>query len=119
MTCPFCTPPRKVLDQNEFSYAVRDGSPVSPGHTLVVTRRHAVTLLDLPPEEYSACFALVRCVVDRLLEEFRPDGFNIGSNCGTSAGQTVMHAHIHVIPRFAGDSLTARGGRMGFPDLFP
>ena len=110
MSCIFCNPDRPIVVQNELAYAIRDGFPVSPGHTLVMPRRHAATVLDLTGDELAACFSLVRLLVVLLEDELHPNGFNIGMNCGEAAGQTVMHAHIHVIPRFAGDVPNPRGG---------
>jgi len=110
MSCIFCNPDRPIVVQNELAYAIRDGFPVSPGHTLVIPRRHAATVLDLTADELTACFSLVGLLVVLLEDELHPNGFNIGMNCGEAAGQTVMHAHIHVIPRFAGDVPNPRGG---------
>jgi diadenosine tetraphosphate (Ap4A) HIT family hydrolase len=83
---------------------------VSPGHALILPRRHAVTVWDLSPEEYLACYALVRDLKPVLEARFKPDGFNVGVNCGEAAGQSVWHAHIHVIPRFKGDTPFPKGG---------
>jgi diadenosine tetraphosphate (Ap4A) HIT family hydrolase len=96
--------------ENDLAQAVYDTYPVSPGHTLVVPRRHAATIWDLTDEEYAACFALVREARTVLEARFTPDGFTLGANCGVAAGQSVMHAHIHLIPRFQGDVADPRGG---------
>ena len=109
--CPFCT-----LDENrvvlvaDHAYAVRDGYPVAEGHTLVVPKRHVASLFDLPPDQRAALWRLVGKVRALLVERHDPDGFNVGLNDGIAAGQTVMHAHIHVIPRFLGDVPDPRGG---------
>ena len=110
MTCIFCVLDRKVVAENEHAIAFLDSFPVSPGHSLVVPRRHVPTIMDLGTEEYQACFLLVRQIQERLQVELKPDGFNVGVNCGEVAGQTVLHAHIHVIPRFKGDTAHPRGG---------
>jgi diadenosine tetraphosphate (Ap4A) HIT family hydrolase len=109
--CPFChlQEPRIQLE-NYFAAAILDAFPVSKGHTLVVPKRHVSSLFELPEEELAAVWQLVAVVRKKLLAELRPDGFNIGINDGTAAGQTVMHAHIHVIPRRKGDVADPRGG---------
>ena len=97
--------------------AVRDGYPVSEGHTLVVPRKHAASLFELSHEEQSAVWVLAREIRNRLQAELSPDGFNIGLNDGETAGQTVPHAHVHVIPRNRGDVPDPRGGvRWVIPD---
>jgi diadenosine tetraphosphate (Ap4A) HIT family hydrolase len=109
--CIFCnTANEKLVCENALAQAVYDTYPVSPGHTLIVPRRHAPTIWDLTDEEYAACFALVREARAVLEKRYTPDGFNVGANCGVFAGQSVMHAHIHLIPRYRGDVADARGG---------
>lgn len=108
--CIFCAPEREVLAENVQAIAVFDSYPVSPGHALILPRRHVVTVWDLSEAEYLACYALVRELKPVLEARFRPDGFNVGVNCGEAAGQSVWHAHIHVIPRFAGDTPFPKGG---------
>lgn len=108
--CLFCKPQREILAENERAIAVLDSFPISPGHALVVPRRHAATIWDLDAEEFEQCFRLVRELKPLLEARYRPDGFNVGVNCGEAAGQSVWHAHIHVIPRFKGDTPNPRGG---------
>jgi len=108
--CIFCKPQREILAENALAIATPDTYPVSPGHALVVPRRHAKTIWDLTDEEYAACFALVRQIKPLLDERYRPDGYNVGANCEEAGGQSVWHAHIHVIPRFKGDVENPRGG---------
>jgi len=108
--CIFCKPQREILAENEAALAVPDTYPVSPGHALVVPRRHAATIWDLSAEEFEACFRLVRELKPVLEARHKPDGFNVGVNCGEAAGQSVWHAHIHVIPRYKGDVPNPRGG---------
>lgn len=91
-------------------FAIRDRYPVSPGHTLVIPRRPVPSVFDLDPQEREDALALVDAVCAELRKEFRPDGFNVGFNDGAAAGQTVFHAHIHVIPRYEGDTPDPRGG---------
>lgn len=108
--CIFCRPGRTILAENASGIAVYDKHPVSPGHVLIIPRRHAITVWDLTDQEYADCFQLARDVQPLLQERFKPDGFNIGANCGEAAGQSVWHAHIHVIPRYKGDTPSPRGG---------
>ena len=108
--CIFCSPQREVLASNAAAIAVFDSFPVSPGHALVLPRRHVVTIWELDAAEYEACFGLVREVKELLEGRFSPDGFNVGVNCGEAAGQSVWHAHIHVIPRYRGDTPSPKGG---------
>jgi diadenosine tetraphosphate (Ap4A) HIT family hydrolase len=108
--CTFCRPGRTILVENASGIAVFDKHPVSPGHVLIIPRRHAATVYDLTDEEYADCFQLARDVRPILQEKFNPDGFNIGANCGEAAGQSVWHAHIHVIPRYKGDNPNPKGG---------
>ena len=118
MNCSFCTLlPSLIIVANAHAVAIFDGFPVSPGHTLIIPKRHLGSLFEATDEERSALFGLLGVVRERLLQELKPDGFNIGINDGAAAGQTVMHLHIHLIPRYAGDMLDPRGGvRWIFPD---
>lgn len=110
-TCPFCeVEPDRKLAEGDLTISIRDAFPVSPGHTLVVPRRHVASFFDLTEAEQAAVLRAVgeaRAVLDG---ELHPDGFNIGINVGVAAGQTVMHAHVHVSPRFVGDAEDPRGG---------
>jgi len=110
--CPFCSriASDPSLQQGGAVVAIPDGFPLNPGHTLVVPRRHVADLFALSPEEQADVWRLVAIVRERLLAEHRPDGFNIGLNMGEAGGQTVGHAHVHVIPRFRGDVPDPRGG---------
>lgn len=108
--CIFCTPDREIIAESPLSLAFADAFPVSPGHSLVVPRRHVLTIFDLDDAEYADCFLLARRVQALLTERLKPDGFNMGVNCLEAGGQSVWHAHIHVIPRFKGDTPHPRGG---------
>jgi len=112
MTSPFLDLPHSArVASNALAFAVRDRFPVSPGHTLVIPRRLVATWFDATAEERAAVFALVDEVKARLdAGTPKPDGYNIGINAGPAAGQTVMHLHVHVIPRYAGDVDDPRGG---------
>lgn len=113
MLCVFCDRIARadLLISNHLAAAFHDGYPLNPGHTLIVPRRHEADFLALTAEEQEAIWALV--VPARNLIEAsgnRPDGYNIGVNVGTAAGQTIDHAHLHVIPRHRGDVDDPRGG---------
>jgi diadenosine tetraphosphate (Ap4A) HIT family hydrolase len=107
--CLFCTP-RGVTRENEFAYTTRDSYPVSPGHSLVIPRRHCASLFELTPDEAKGCFELLLLERQTLEEDFGPDGYNVGVNIGRAGGQTVMHVHWHVIPRYLGDHPHPQGG---------
>jgi len=108
--CLFCTDPRGVSLQNELAYSARDTYGVSPGHTLVIPRRHVADFFDLTSEEISACMTLITEERELLDKEFNPDGYNIGVNVGAAAGQSILHVHIHIIPRYKGDVENPQGG---------
>jgi len=113
-TCPFCElPSTSLVASSPLVCALLDAHPVSPGHTLVIPRRHVATFFDASPEEQAALLAEVIEIKRALDAELHPDGYNVGFNAGAAAGQTVMHAHVHVIPRFAGDVPDPRGGVRG------
>jgi diadenosine tetraphosphate (Ap4A) HIT family hydrolase len=103
-------PQESWVAANELAFAIRDRYPVSPGHTLVVTKRIVTTWFEATREEHDALLRLVDEVKRSLDVELGPDGYNVGWNAGPAAGQTVMHLHVHVIPRFAGDMDDPRGG---------
>ena len=108
--CPFCSLDRPEIASTALAVAVSDGYPVSPGHALVIPRRHAAAYFDYSDEEQRDIWRLVDQVRAILDEAHQPDGFNIGINVGVAAGQTIMHCHIHVIPRYLGDTENPRGG---------
>ena len=109
--CPFCTLPlERIIDSNDLALVIRDGYPVSPGHTLVIPKRHIGSWFEITSEEQNAMLDLLRKAKAVLEEEFKPDGYNIGINDGPTAGQTVPHLHMHLISRFKGDLEDPRGG---------
>lgn len=112
MHCPFCErlAQGEPLAGNEHAAALPDGYPLSPGHCLVIPRRHISDYFKLTVEEQTAIWALVSDLKTKLANERSPDGFNVGINMGAAAGQTVWHAHVHLIPRYAGDVEDPRGG---------
>lgn len=120
MSCAFCdrlaTGP--LLASNDLAAAFADGFPISPGHALIVPRRHEADFLALTDAEQAAIWALVPSVRQGPDAVHAPDGYNIGVNAGEAAGQTVLHAHLHVIPRYKGDVDDPRGGiRLILPKL--
>jgi diadenosine tetraphosphate (Ap4A) HIT family hydrolase len=110
--CPFCERIKRgdVTAANELAVAFPDAFPISPGHTLIIPRRHEPDFFSLSEEEELAVWHLVRKERTRLNEQHSPQAYNVGINAGQAAGQTVEHAHVHLIPRFTGDVEDARGG---------
>lgn len=113
--CLFCgvmtKEPSRVISENSLAFAIRDGFPVSEGHTLIIPKRHTSDYFDLVPAEVSAVNLLLQEQRKGLLDADRTiGGFNIGMNCGEEAGQTVLHCHVHLIPRRAGDVKNPKGG---------
>lgn len=110
-TCSFCSPElHRVFGANSLAVAIRDAFPVSPGHTLIVPRRHIASVSEATSEEFAAIWSLLMEARTVIEHELKPDGFNVGINDGRAAGQTVTHLHVHLIPRFAGDCPDPRGG---------
>lgn len=112
MTSPFLARPEADwIASNALAFAIHDAFPATPGHALVIPRRLIPTWFDATAEERQAIFDLVDEVKRQLdAQDAPPDGYNIGVNCGRAAGQTVMHLHVHVIPRYHGDVEDPRGG---------
>lgn len=116
--CPFCAlPESRIIDADSNAMVIRDGFPVSEGHTLVIPRRHVGSFFEVTSAERESLLALLdraKAELDRL---YSPDGYNVGINDGPAAGQTVPHLHIHLIPRYTGDRPDPRGGlRWVIPD---
>lgn len=110
--CLFCETTivsKSVLESKSF-YALVDEYPVNPGHLLLIPRRHVPDLFDLNDTEFSDLRSILRKSREMLDAKLRPDGYNIGANCGEAAGQTIHHAHVHIIPRFVNDVKNPRGG---------
>lgn len=116
--CAFCQlHPERIAGSNELGLIVRDAYPVSPGHTLIIPRRHIGSFFDLTPDERGALLVLLDQAQAELQFSHQPQGYNIGINDGPAAGQTVPHLHIHLIPRYNGDLPDPRGGvRWVIPD---
>jgi len=116
--CPFCSlPENRILFTSQSALAIRDAFPISPGHTLVIPNRHVKSIFELENAERNDLFQALSRARSHLVSEMKPDGFNVGINDGLMAGQTVMHLHVHLIPRFEGDKEDPRGGiRWIFPE---
>ena len=111
LECPFCDLERaRVLDENDLAIAIGDAVPVSQGHTLIVSRRHVADFFDMSRAEVAGVLDLLLRMQRRLAADCCPSGFNVGVNIGAAAGQTIMHAHVHLIPRFFGDVAEPQGG---------
>ena len=116
--CPFCSlPADRIIFESDYTLTIRDGFPVSQGHTLIIPKRHVQSFFELKAIEKAAILQAMDEAKEALDEEFSPDGYNIGINDGEAAGQTVMHLHLHLIPRYKGDTDDPRGGvRWIFPE---
>lgn len=111
--CPFCKRLANrddLIAEEERCVAFFDATPVNAGHALIVPRRHESDVLALPADDLNAVLAMTVELRRDLAERFRPEGFNFGANIGEAAGQTTGHAHVHLIPRYAGDVPMPRGG---------
>lgn len=109
--CPFCKPrPEQIVLTTALTYAIHDANPASPGHMLIISKRHVSSFFEANPEEQREMLETLGIARARLDEERHPDGYNLGVNVGEAAGQTVPHLHIHLIPRFVGDCEDPRGG---------
>ena len=111
-SCPFCSlDTERVLEFNEHAVAFRDGYPVTELHTLVIPKRHVTNYFELTEDERKSIHTLLESQRAKIMaEDDTVEGFNIGWNCGEAAGQTVFHAHVHLIPRRKGDVENPRGG---------
>ena len=94
-------------------FAIYDKYPVSPGHALVIPKRHIASYNDLSIYERNAMSNIVPYACKKIDEHFHPDGYNVGINIGKAAGQSVFHCHMHVIPRYNGDVPNPKGGVRG------
>ena len=112
VTCPFCRPEEVILS-NSLVYARYDKYPVNKGHLLIIPYRHIADYFDLSKEEKTSIIELVDESKLFLQKELSPDGYNVGVNCGVHAGQTIMHVHVHLIPRYEGDMNDPSGGVRG------
>jgi diadenosine tetraphosphate (Ap4A) HIT family hydrolase len=111
--CPFCKTDEDILFSNSLVFALFDNYPVSKGHILLITKRHFDNYFDAKEDELKAIEDILKQAKEFIDNKFNPDGYNIGINCGEVAGQSVMHLHIHLIPRYKGDMENPLGGVRG------
>ncbi|NCS88672.1 MAG: HIT family protein [Ignavibacteria bacterium CG2_30_36_16] len=111
-TCPFCNSDseRELIVESATAYAIYDKFPVNNGHALIIPKKHCSNYFDLNFKEQSACWFVLNKVKQIVSKKFNPDGFNVGVNVNSAAGQTVPHIHIHLIPRYKGDVKNPTGG---------
>ena len=109
MNCIFCEMKDYILE-NELAYAIYDKYPVGKGHMLFIPKRHVKNFFDITKEEREAIFELIDEGKKLLDKKYSPDSYNVGINCGEHAGQTIMHVHVHLIPRYIGDMKDPTGG---------
>lgn len=111
MPCVFCSlSQERIIDSNDLAMTIRDAYPISPGHTLIIPKRHVASFFEITSEERNAMLSLLDKAASALQTELDPAGYNVGINDGAAAGQTVPHLHMHLIPRFAADVPDPRGG---------
>lgn len=110
--CPFCNTHDALL-VNSLAYVRADKYPVSPGHLLIIPLRHEPDFFATSPGELEAIWNLVTQARELLDRQYHADGYNLGINVGEAAGQTIAHAHLHLIPRYRGDMQNPRGGVRG------
>lgn len=114
MTCLFCeVPDVEIVVDHDLCFARWDKFPVSPGHLLIIPKRHIESMFDATADEFRAFWEVLVQTKQVIEKEFCPDGYNIGVNDGQAAGQSVFHVHIHVIPRYKGDVENPLGGVRG------
>jgi diadenosine tetraphosphate (Ap4A) HIT family hydrolase len=107
--CELCAP-QSVLAENELAYVRLDNHSLSRGHVLVVPKRHVADFFEMTPQEQVAVVELLGTAKQRIHVEHSPDGYNVGVNIGLAAGQSRMHVHVHLIPRYLGDVPNPKGG---------
>ena len=115
ISCPFCIleSNRDIVIENENAFAIFDKFPVSNGHLLIIPKLHCNSYFDLDIEIQNACWDIVNQGKKLIEKMYSPSGYNIGINIDEAAGQTIPHAHIHLIPRYTGDVSNPRGGVRG------
>ncbi|MCT8977039.1 HIT family protein [Clostridium sp. CX1] len=113
--CIFCSYNKsEIIAENKLAFAITDKFPVNEGHTLIIPKRHFKNFFEASEEEIKAIYSLMHEVKEMLDIQYEPWGYNIGVNVGYYAGQTVMHLHVHLIPRYKGDVDNPRGGIRNF-----
>jgi diadenosine tetraphosphate (Ap4A) HIT family hydrolase len=107
--CELCRPDMVLFD-DELAYVRFDNHSLSRGHVIVVPHRHVANFFDMTAAEKAAVIVLLDRAKAHIEAEHAPDGYNIGVNIGAAGGQSRMHVHVHLIPRYAGDVPDPRGG---------
>ncbi len=114
LNCPFCSiPAGEIVLSNEYCFAKWDLYPVNQGHLLIIPKRHFSSYFDARQDEINAFWQIINDAKTLIDDQFSPDGYNVGINVGETAGQTVFHLHIHLIPRYKGDVADPTGGVRG------
>ena len=113
--CPFCeiaaeADHERIIAQNDLAFVIRDGYPVSQGHTLIIPKRHVGSFFEVTEQERQALLHLLDEAKVGVEIDYAPAGYNIGINDGPAAGQTVPHLHMHLIPRYEEEGKDPRGG---------
>ncbi|MGG7176403.1 HIT family protein [Clostridium paraputrificum] len=109
--CLFCTYDKEeYIAENDLAFAIFDHFPVNEGHALIIPKRHFQSFFDATEEEVGKIYSLIHEVKKIVDEKYKPTGYNVGINVGYDGGQTVMHLHVHLIPRYKGDVENPRGG---------
>jgi diadenosine tetraphosphate (Ap4A) HIT family hydrolase len=116
--CPFCDfkddTRGKVVLENEFCIFIECNDEILEGWGMIIPKKHRETVFDLTYEEWDATYSLLRDVKKQIDEKFQPDGYNVGWNVDTTGGQEVLHAHLHIIPRFKDEPYAGKGIRHWF-----
>lgn len=111
MNCIFCEfDKNNYIAENELAFAIFDKFPVNEGHALIIPKRHFKNFFDATKDEIDACYDLLHKVKEIIDIKYNPTGYNVGVNINEDGGQTIMHLHIHLIPRYKGDIENPRGG---------
>jgi diadenosine tetraphosphate (Ap4A) HIT family hydrolase len=111
--CEYLENREKIIYENKLAFAIYDSFPVNKGHMLIMPKRHVASYFDLTDDEKNAIYLLLEISKNHIDQLFHPDGYNIGVNEGVYAGQTIMHCHVHLIPRYIGDVKNPKGGIRG------
>ena len=114
--CIFCERYNKkvnILYENETTFVIYDGYPVSEGHCLIITKRHIKDYFEANDVELKDIHNSIAYMKKKIDKSFKPNGYNIGINCGSAAGQSIMHLHVHLIPRYNYDFFNPKGGVRG------
>ncbi len=98
--CLFCDLAKNCVKENELCYMLFDKFPAAPGHSLIIPKRHVTTVFEMTAEEWAAAGELINIAKAEIEKTHQPVGYNLKVNCGKAAGQEIMHAHIHLIPKY-------------------